>query len=186
MELQPEEVVLGEVTALKSYGAFVRLVTGDQGMIHISEVSNEFVRDIAQYLKVGQQVIVKVIGRNEEGKYNLSLKRVSRQDQEAALFHSEVAQFSKALSEQFVIKEEFVKQWAERQTRHTAKNSLIAWLTSARRESQHLERRQQGRMRAYEPDWLQLAENAPATPETVSSEGASETTLKEEEEKEEM
>lgn len=176
MELQPEEVVLGEITALKSYGAFVRLVTGEQGMIHISEVSNEFVRDISQYLRVGQQVIVKVIGRNEEGKYNLSLKRVSRQDQDAALFHSEVAQFTKALNEQFVVKEELVKQLTERQTRHAAKNSLIAWLASARREIQHLERRQQGRMRAYEPDWHQLAESASSSPETVHEATASEKT----------
>ncbi|MCS6936840.1 MAG: S1 RNA-binding domain-containing protein [Candidatus Bipolaricaulota bacterium] len=164
MELQPDDVVLGEVTALKSYGAFVRLATGDQGMIHISEVSHEFVRDISQHLKVGQQVVVKVIGRNEEGKYNLSLKRVSRQDQEAARFHSEVTQFTKALNEQLVVKEELVKQLAERQTRQVAKSSLIAWLTSARREIQHLERRQQGRMRAYEPDWHQLAERASSSP----------------------
>ncbi len=161
MELQPEESVLGEVIALKSYGAFVRLTTGDQGMIHISEIANEFVREISQYLKVGQQVVVKVIGRNEEGKYNLSLKRVSRQDHEAARFHSEVAQFSKALSEQFVVKDELVKQFSERHTRHAEKNSLLAWLASARRDVQHLERRQQGRMGAYEPDWHQLAESEP-------------------------
>ncbi|MCI2430087.1 S1 RNA-binding domain-containing protein [Candidatus Acetothermia bacterium] len=170
MEFRPEEAVLGEITALKSYGAFVRLVTGEQGMIHISEVSNEFVREISQHLKIGQQVIVKVIGRNEEGKYNLSLKRVSRQDQDAALFHSEVAQFTKALNEQFIVKEEFVKQLAERQTRHVAKSSLIAWLTSARREMGHLERRQQGRMRAYEPDWHQLAESASPTTESATEE----------------
>lgn len=173
MELQPEESALGEVIALKSYGAFVRLTTGDQGMIHISEISNEFVREISQHLKVGQQVVVKVIGRNEEGKYNLSLKRVSRQDHDAALFHSEVTRFAKALSEQFVVKDELVKQFTERHTRHAEKNSLIAWLASARREVQHLERRQQGRMRAYEPDWHQLAESEPP-----AATGTAETSLR--------
>lgn len=164
MELQPEESVVGEVTALKTYGAFVRLVTGEQGMIHISEISNEFVRDIAQQLKVGEQVVVKIIGRNEEGKYNLSIKRVSRQDHEAALYHNEVTQFTKALSENLVVKDELVKQFSERYTRQTAKNSLIAWLSNTRRELQQLERRQQNRMRAYEPDWHQLAESGASAP----------------------
>jgi len=161
MELHPEESVVGEITAIKPYGAFVRLVTGDQGMIHISEVATEYVRDITQYLTVGQQVVVKVIGRNEEGKYNLSLKRVSRQDHDAALFHNEVTQVKKALDERLATLDESVKEFIARRERRPARESLTTWIASMRREKHELERHQQKRMRFYAPDWHQLAENGP-------------------------
>ncbi|MFN4217711.1 MAG: S1 RNA-binding domain-containing protein [Candidatus Bipolaricaulia bacterium] len=162
MELQHDEAVVGEVTAIKPYGAFVRLVTGDQGMIHISEISTEYVRDISQYLTVGQKVVVKVIGRNEEGKYNLSLKRVSREDHDAALFHNEVTQVKKALDERLAVLDESVKELIARRERRPARESLAAWIASMKREKSELERHQQWRMRFYAPDWQQLAENAPA------------------------
>lgn len=161
MELQPDEAVVGEVTAIKPYGAFVRLATGDQGMIHISEISTEYVRDISQYLTVGQQVVVKVIGRNEEGKYNLSLKRVSRQDHDAALFHNEVTQVKKALDERLSMLDESVKELLARRERRPARESLATWIASMKREKSELERHQQRRMRFYAPDWQQLAENGP-------------------------
>ncbi len=161
MELQPDEAVVGEVTAIKPYGAFVRLVTGDIGMIHISEIATEYVRDISQYLSVGQKVVVKIIGRNEEGKYNLSLKRVSRQDHDAALFHSEVTQVKKALDERLATLDETIKELIAR--RQPERDSLNAWLASVKREKQELERRQQRRLRFYEPDWAQLAEESPAS-----------------------
>jgi S1 RNA binding domain protein len=158
MELQPDEAVVGEVTAIKPYGAFVRLVTGDVGMIHISEIATEYVRDISQYLSVGQKVVVKIIGRNEEGKYNLSLKRVSRQDHDAALFHSEVAEVKKALDERLAALDESVKELVARRRGYPERESLTAWIASVKREKHELERHQQWRMRFYEPDWTQLAE----------------------------
>lgn len=163
MELQPDEAVVGEVTAIKPYGAFVRLVTGDIGMIHISEIATEYVRDISQYLSVGQKVVVKVIGRNEEGKYNLSLKRVSRQDHDAALFHSEVTQVKKALDERLAALDETVKELVARRGRQPERESLTAWIAGVRKEKQELERRQQRRSRFYEPDWAQLAEESSAS-----------------------
>lgn len=161
MELQLDEVVVGEVTAIKPYGAFVRLMTGDIGMIHISEIATEYVRDISQYLSVGQKVVVKVIGRNEEGKYNLSLKRVSRQDHDAALFHSEVAQVKKALDERLAALDETIKELIARRRTHPEHDSLVAWLASVKKEKHELERRQQRRLRFYDP--AQLAEEGSAS-----------------------
>lgn len=165
MELQPDEAVIGEVTAIKAYGAFVRLVTGDQGMIHISEIAPEYVRDISQYLTVGQQVVVKVIGRNAEGKYNLSLKRVSRQDRDAALFHNEVTQVKKALDERLATLDASVRALLSRRERPPTRESLMTWIATMKKEKQELERHQQWRMRLYAPDWQQLAENAPSSPQ---------------------
>lgn len=169
MDLSPEESIVGEITAIKPYGAFVRLSTGDQGMIHISEIAVEYVRDISQYLTVGQQVVVKVIGRNEEGKYNLSLKRVSRQDHDAALFHNEVTQVKRALDEGLAVIDESVKQFITRRERRPAQESLTTWLASMKREKNEMERHRQWRARFYEPDWQQLAESTAAPSAHLSS-----------------
>ena len=67
-------VVAGKVVKVMNYGAFVDLEGGGSGMIHISEVANTYVKDIGDYLKVGDEVTVKVIGINEGGKMSLSIK----------------------------------------------------------------------------------------------------------------
>lgn len=67
-------VVAGKVVKVMNYGAFVDLEGGGSGMIHISEVANTYVKDIGDYLKVGDEVTVKVIGINEGGKISLSIK----------------------------------------------------------------------------------------------------------------
>ena len=64
----------GKVAKVTNYGAFVDLEGGGSGMIHISEVANTYVKDINDYLKVGEEVTVKVIGINEAGKVSLSIK----------------------------------------------------------------------------------------------------------------
>ena len=65
----------GKVTGLTAFGAFVSLPDGKSGMVHISEVSNSFVKDIKDFLKEGQDVKVKVVGISEEGKISLSIKK---------------------------------------------------------------------------------------------------------------
>lgn len=67
-------IVAGKVVKVTNYGAFVDLEGGGSGMIHISEVANTYVKDIADYLKVGDEVTVKVIGINDVGKISLSIK----------------------------------------------------------------------------------------------------------------
>ena len=67
-------IVAGKVAKVTNYGAFVDLEGGGSGMIHISEVANTYVKDFNDYLKVGEEVTVKVIGINEAGKVSLSIK----------------------------------------------------------------------------------------------------------------
>ncbi len=67
----------GKVTGLTAFGAFVSLPDGKSGMVHISEVSNSFVKDIKDFLKEGQDVKVKVVGISEEGKISLSIRKAS-------------------------------------------------------------------------------------------------------------
>ncbi|MEH7458958.1 RNA-binding protein [Bacillus pseudomycoides] len=68
-------VVKGKVTGIQDYGAFVALDEATQGLVHISEITNGYVKDIHDFLKVGDTVEVKVLSIDEEHrKMSLSLK----------------------------------------------------------------------------------------------------------------
>lgn len=73
--LEIGQIVEGKVTGLTSFGAFVGLPDGKSGMVHISEVSNSFVKEIKDHLSEGQTVKVKVIGISDDGKISLSIKK---------------------------------------------------------------------------------------------------------------
>ena len=73
--LEVGAIVEGKVTGLTAFGAFVSLPDGKSGMVHISEVSNTFVKEIKDFLKEGQDVRVKVTGISPEGKISLSIKK---------------------------------------------------------------------------------------------------------------
>ena len=75
MQLAIGDVLEGKVTGITKFGAFVELEPGKTGMVHISEVSTDYVEDISQYLKKDQTVKVKVINITEEGKISLSIKK---------------------------------------------------------------------------------------------------------------
>ena len=74
MALEVGAVVDGVVTGITNFGAFVQLPEGKVGLIHISEVSNVFVKDVHDFLKDQQKVTVKVVSIDEHGKVGLSLK----------------------------------------------------------------------------------------------------------------
>ncbi|NLM60996.1 MAG: S1 RNA-binding domain-containing protein [Clostridiales bacterium] len=77
MELGIGTVLEGKVTGITKYGAFVSLPEGKSGMVHISEIAHAYVSDIRQHLTEGQLVKVKVIGIDESGRINLSIKKTS-------------------------------------------------------------------------------------------------------------
>lgn len=68
-------VVGGKVTGISKFGAFVQIEGGKSGMVHISEISNSYVSDINEFLKDGQEVRVKIIGIDDKGRINLSIKK---------------------------------------------------------------------------------------------------------------
>lgn len=76
MAIEVGNVFEGKITGVKPFGAFVALPEGKSGMVHISEVSNEFVQDINAVLKEGQTVNVKVINIAPDGKIALSIKQL--------------------------------------------------------------------------------------------------------------
>ena len=70
-------VTLGTVEKIVDFGAFVSFDKGREGLVHISEISEERVKNIADYLVEGEEVEIKVIGIDDRGKVKLSMKEVS-------------------------------------------------------------------------------------------------------------
>lgn len=74
MDFEVGSIVTGKVTGITKFGAFVTLASGKSGLVHISEISISYVNDIREHLKEGQEVTVKVIGVDDGGRINLSIK----------------------------------------------------------------------------------------------------------------
>ncbi len=77
MQIEVGTVLDGKVTGITKFGAFVDLPEGKSGMVHISEISNTYVENVSDFLTVGQEVKVKVININENGKIGLSIKKLA-------------------------------------------------------------------------------------------------------------
>lgn len=75
MQLEIGKIYTGKVKGIAQYGAFIDIEGGGTGMVHISEISNTFVSEVREFLTIGQEVRVKVIGINEQGKVSLSIKK---------------------------------------------------------------------------------------------------------------
>lgn len=77
MQIEVGSILEGKVTGITKFGAFVDLPEGKSGMVHISEISNTYVENVSDFLTVGQEVKVKVITINENGKIGLSIKKLA-------------------------------------------------------------------------------------------------------------
>ncbi len=77
MGIEVGSVYDGKVTKLAAFGAFVALEDGKSGLVHISQISSSFIRNIGDVLSEGQTVRVKVIGIDERGRLNLSIKEAA-------------------------------------------------------------------------------------------------------------
>ncbi|NLU41904.1 MAG: RNA-binding protein S1 [Firmicutes bacterium] len=76
MSVPVGSVLEGKVTGITSFGAFVQLKEGPTGLVHISEIADTYVRDVNDFLKVDDEVRVKVISV-KDGKIGLSIKQAS-------------------------------------------------------------------------------------------------------------
>ena len=79
MAMEIGDIVEGKVTGLTNFGAFVELPENKVGMVHISEVSNSFVKEISDFLEKGQVVKVKILNIDDAGKISLSIKRTGEE-----------------------------------------------------------------------------------------------------------
>lgn len=75
MQLTVGDIYDGKVSGITSFGVFVDLPEGKTGMVHISEVAGTYVKEIKDFVSVGQTVKVMVLAISPEGKIGLSMKR---------------------------------------------------------------------------------------------------------------
>lgn len=69
------DIVEGFVTGITNFGAFIQLGKGKTGLVHISEISHDYVNSVSDYLKKDQKVKVKVLSINKDDKISLSIRQ---------------------------------------------------------------------------------------------------------------
>uniref|UniRef100_UPI002595D24C S1 RNA-binding domain-containing protein n=1 Tax=uncultured Spongiibacter sp. TaxID=870896 RepID=UPI002595D24C len=79
-EAEVGETYLGTVARIVDFGAFVTILPGKDGLVHISQISDERVENVNDYLKEGQQVKVKVLDVDQRGRIKLSMKEVDAEE----------------------------------------------------------------------------------------------------------
>lgn len=90
------DVITGKVTGIEKYGIFLSLPDGSSGLIHISEISNQFVRNVSDYASMGDFLEAKVIGFDDNNHYKLSFK--SLQQNKIAKKREKIVETSKGFS----------------------------------------------------------------------------------------
>jgi polyribonucleotide nucleotidyltransferase len=79
-EAEIGKIYQGKVSKIVDFGAFVTILPGKDGLVHISQISNERVDKVATYLSEGQEILVKVLKIDDRGKISLSMKEVTDED----------------------------------------------------------------------------------------------------------
>ena len=75
-DIEVGELYDGKVVKVMNFGAFCEIAPGKEGLVHVSEISNDYVSNIEEVIKKGDEVKVKVIGIDDAGKIKLSMKQV--------------------------------------------------------------------------------------------------------------
>ena len=83
-EIEVGRVYNGKVTRIVDFGAFVAIGGGKEGLVHISQIADKRVEKVTDYLQMGQEVPVKVLEVDRQGRIRLSIKEATEQSQPAA------------------------------------------------------------------------------------------------------
>ena len=79
MSYKEGDIITGLVSGIKEYGIFIQIDSEVTGMIHISEISKKFVKDINNITSVGDTLKVEIKGINPDKTLNLSIKNIKKQ-----------------------------------------------------------------------------------------------------------
>lgn len=83
---EPEvgKIYKGKVTRIMDFGAFCEILPGKEGLCHVSELSDHYVKDVKKEVKIGDEIMVKVVEIDEQGRYNLSRKQAMKEEGQQA------------------------------------------------------------------------------------------------------
>ncbi len=125
-KLEVGNIVTGKVTGIQPYGAFVALDEQTQGLVHISEITHGYVKDINEHLKVGDEVKVKVLSIDESaGKVGLSIRATEDVPQQMAIKPKKARKRQTAT---------ILPESEEQQGFNTLKEKLQEWIDQSQRE----------------------------------------------------
>lgn len=79
MQVEEGKILQGKITGITKFGAFVELDGGLSGLVHISEISLDYVNDVNDHVKIGDIVEVKVLPSEKKGKIGLSIKQALKE-----------------------------------------------------------------------------------------------------------
>lgn len=110
MSIAVGEIYTGVITGITKFGAFVKLDDKTTGLVHISEVADTYVKEITDFLQIGDEVKVKVLTIADNGKIGLSIKKAqtppprpekeeSREESRNERFENKLAEFMKDSNE---------------------------------------------------------------------------------------
>ncbi|MCP8616476.1 polyribonucleotide nucleotidyltransferase [Salirhabdus salicampi] len=81
-EVEVGEIYLGKVKRIEKFGAFVELFPGKEGLVHISELDEKHVKNVSDFVSVGDEILVKVKEIDKQGRVNLSRKQAIKDQEE--------------------------------------------------------------------------------------------------------
>src|SRR5690606_16896674 len=81
-EVKVGHIYTGRVSSIKDFGAFIEVIPGQDGLCHISELADGYVNEVTDVVKVGDQVRVKVISIDDQGRVKLSRKAALAQEEQ--------------------------------------------------------------------------------------------------------
>lgn len=104
MEYKVSSIIKGQVSGIENYGIFVNLEGSYSGLIHISEISSGYVKDVKDYVSVGEEIYCKIIEVNNETKHlKLSIKDINYKTDGSAQMTADLANGFNSLKEQLPI-----------------------------------------------------------------------------------
>lgn len=83
-EVESGTIYEGQVVRLADFGAFVNILPGKDGLVHISQITEERVKNVSDHLKVGDKVKVKVLEVDRQGRIRLSIKEANKPEEAEA------------------------------------------------------------------------------------------------------
>jgi polyribonucleotide nucleotidyltransferase len=81
-EVEAGQMYLGKVKRIEKFGAFVEIFAGKDGLVHISEIAEERIRKVEDVVAIGDEILVKVLDVDNQGRVNLSRKAVLKEQRE--------------------------------------------------------------------------------------------------------
>ena len=82
MDIKIDNILEGKVSRIMPFGAFVNLTPGKDGLVHISKLSNRRVENVEDVVQIGDEIMVRVVEIDKQGKINLTRKGLLPEDQE--------------------------------------------------------------------------------------------------------